>query len=79
MNEMPFCKRFCSTSKTSLHTTSTVWVGSHTDLNDIVHVWNESVHAHFHQHHQCSAHILANLRVFVTGQVEEVLKKDVQV
>jgi len=43
------------------------------NLHEIVDVRNKTVNADFDKHHQCSADILANLRIFVRRQKEQTL------
>lgn len=46
-----------------LHTLSTL-----THLHDVMHVWQEAVHADFQQHDQSSAHVLPHLWLLVCRQ-----------
>jgi hypothetical protein len=42
-------------------------------LDDAVHVGDEPVNAHFQEHHQGTAHVLAHFGVIVHSQGEQVL------
>lgn len=44
-------------------------------LNDIMHVWQETVQADFQQHHECSAHVLSHFWLLVCRQSKQVLQR----
>lgn len=44
-------------------------------LDDVMHVWQETVHADFQQHDESSAHILSHFWLLVCCQRKQVLQK----
>lgn len=46
-----------------------------THLDDVMHVWQETVHADFQQHDESSAHVLPHFWLLVCRQGKQVLQK----